>query len=444
MGGGDMIKMKAKKVFHFSKPFLVFCFLISFGARSYAGELMTPVQVDGSVPSREVRPPIAALGRDRSYYLAGSEPLGEDEMRVIALGTGMPQISRSQSSACWFVELGNGDTFLFDIGSGCTANMSLLELPWDKFTKVFISHLHSDHFGDLPTLLAGGWQMGRSIPIEIWGPSGLTPDLGTKAAMRHLLGMYRWEYISKRGRAPMSSYAIEVNEFNYAKEQVIYDRNEVVIRAWPAVHVMDGPVSYSLEWNELKFSYSGDTTANNFFLNNAKASDLLVHECSDPVEVLIESRNHLPESAWMIATSAHTQPAIAGEIFNILSPRMAVCFHYVDNGIDATQKLYSSVRSVYSGPLSIAQDMMVWNVTQDSIRVRKVVGGDYSFSLPRSDELADQSKLVQPSAWLNEQRMDASEIYRKVLDNLDPQYLDRILQRVPKNMLPPDYENAED
>lgn len=395
-------------------------------------EVLTPVGPDSEIKERE---PITELGRKRSFFLAGSEELADNEMRIIAMGTGMPQVQREQASACWYVELGNGDSFIFDIGMGCTPNMSKLEVPWDNFTKVFITHLHADHFGDLPALLAGGWQMGRSIPIEVWGPSGPEPELGTKAAVEHLLGMYRWEYVSKRGRAPMSSYGINVHEFDYSKEQVIYQRNGVTIRSFPAVHVMDGPVSYSLEWNGLKFSYSGDTTANNFFLNNARDSDIVVHECSDPVEVLIESRNHLPESAWMIATSAHTQPELAGQIFNELNPRMAVCFHFVNNGLDATQKLYESVRRVYGGPFTVAEDMTVWNITPDDISVRTVVGGDYAFSTPRSDEPPDTSKLLKPSPWLEDARMDATEAYKTVLENLKPEYRERILRLVPENDL---------
>ncbi|MDZ4729260.1 MAG: guanitoxin biosynthesis MBL fold metallo-hydrolase GntH [Xanthomonadales bacterium] len=398
--------------------------------------LRTPLGIVDPAETRASTNPITELGHERSFYLAGSEQLGENEMRVISLGSGMPQIQRNQASACWLVQLGNGDSFIFDIGSGCTPNMSMLELPWDTFTKVFITHLHSDHFGDLPTLLAGGWQMGRSIPLEVWGPSGLTPDLGTEAAVEHLLGMFRWEYVSKNGRAPMSSYAIKIHEFDYAKEQVVYERNDVIIRSWPAVHVMDGPVSYSLEWNGLKFSYSGDTVANNWFLKNAKNSDIVIHECSDPIEVLIESRSWPPEAAWMIATSAHTQPELAGQLFNLLKPRMAVCFHYVDNGLDSGQKLSAAVREIYQGPFSVAEDMMVWNITPETIRVRRVIGGEFAFSLPRGKELPDKSKLVPASDWIEQERMDATDAYRRVLENLKPEYRKRILEKVPQDMLP--------
>lgn len=386
----------------------------------------------------EKREPITELGRHRSYYLAGSEELGDNEMRIIALGTGVPQVQRGQLSACWLIELGNGDSFIFDIGTRCTVNLSFLEMPWDKFSKVFLSHLHADHIGDLPTLLADGWDMGRSVPLEVWGPNGATPEMGTRAAIEHMLGMYRWDFGSKLGRGAMSAYAVKIHEFDFSKEQVVYEKNGVTIRSWPALHTIDGPVSYSLEWNGLKVSYSGDMVPNKWFVDNSHDSDLVILECADPVEVLIEDRGYPPEAAWMIATTAHLQARQAAEMFSMLEPRLAVCHSYVDNGIDAKQKRYETVKRHYSGDVSIAQDMMVWNVTPDDIIIRKVVGGDFghTFLIPRSSEAPDRSKLMETSNWLKEGRLKMPEIYQEVLDNLKPEYRERILQNVAEEHLP--------
>ena len=395
-----------------------------------------PVSVE-EAKKLEARKPFTELGRPRSYYLAGSEELADNEMRVIALGSSNPRVQRAQVSACWLIELGNGDSFIFDIGSRCTINMSLLEVPWDKFTKVFISHLHADHIGDLPALLADGWDMGRSIAIEVWGPNGAQPELGTKAMVKALLEMYRWDYVSKLGRGDMLSYAIKVHEFDFSKEQIIYERNGVTIKSFPAVHTIDGPVSYSLEWNGLKLSYSGDTVQNKWFLKNAKNSDIVIHECSDPMEVFIEDRNFPPEAAWIIGKTAHTQPRQVAEVFKILNPRMAICYHYIANGIDRTEKLYASVVKSYdSGAFMIAKDMMVWNVTPETLRVRMVVGGDYNpNALPRAQDSPDRSKLIEPSEWVSK-GVEMEEIYREVLDGLKPEYRKRILERVPKEHLP--------
>jgi ribonuclease Z len=53
----------------------------------------------------------------REMYYPGTEDLAPDEMRVTACGTGMPNARPKQAAACWLVELGNGDKFLFDIGT---------------------------------------------------------------------------------------------------------------------------------------------------------------------------------------------------------------------------------------------------------------------------------------------------------------------------------------
>ena len=70
-------------------------------------------------------------------------------MRVVACGTGMPTQRLAQAAACFLVELGNGDKFIFDIGSGAAERLSALQIPYDFLDKIFIGHLHGDHFGSI-------------------------------------------------------------------------------------------------------------------------------------------------------------------------------------------------------------------------------------------------------------------------------------------------------
>jgi ribonuclease Z len=62
--------------------------------------------------------------RYRDAYFPGTEELGRNEMRLTALGTGTPQLWPSQAAASWFLELGNGDKFFFDMGSGSMMNFA--------------------------------------------------------------------------------------------------------------------------------------------------------------------------------------------------------------------------------------------------------------------------------------------------------------------------------
>ncbi len=109
--------------------------------------------------------PTKALS-DRDVYYPGSEDLARDEMRIVALGTGMPSVRPKQAAACWLVELGNGDKFLFDLGSGCHERLAAQKIPYDYLNKVFIGHLHVDHMGDLPSVWLGGTVMNRLVPLR--------------------------------------------------------------------------------------------------------------------------------------------------------------------------------------------------------------------------------------------------------------------------------------
>ena len=120
-----------------------------------------------------------------------------------------------------------------------------------------------------------------------------------------------------------------------------------------------------------------------------------------------------------------------------MQPRMAICYHYVDDGVDKREKLYASVVKRYdSGAFIIAKDMMVWNVTPEMIRVRMVVGGDHNANnLPRAQASPDKSKLIEPSEWVTE-GLEMKEIYRELLNGLKPEYQRRILKHVPEEHLP--------
>lgn len=101
------------------------------------------------------------IAPDRYVYYPGTEILAEDEVRVVACGTGMPEQRRGAASPCFVFEFGNGEKMIFDIGTGSMRNIASLMIPYEYLTKVFISHLHTDHWGDLDALWAGGWTAGR-------------------------------------------------------------------------------------------------------------------------------------------------------------------------------------------------------------------------------------------------------------------------------------------
>ncbi len=57
---------------------------------------------------------------------------------------------RSQAGTCMMVELGNGNRLFFDFGLGCLRNIVANQVPVPEINDIFITHLHIDHFSDLP------------------------------------------------------------------------------------------------------------------------------------------------------------------------------------------------------------------------------------------------------------------------------------------------------
>ena len=303
-------------------------------------------------------------------YYPGAEELGKDEMRVVALGTGMPTSRPKQAAACWLVELGNGDKFLFDIGSGCHERLAAQKIPYDLIDKVFIGHLHVDHYGDLASFWLGGTTMNRLVPLRIWGPSGATPEYGTQAAIDNMKEMYVWDIGTRSGVIDFRGGELEVHEFPFdGINEVIFEENGVTIRSLPAIHGLDGAISFILEWNGLKFTYSSDTIPNKWWIEHTKNADISIHECFLPSVLLVTKQGFAPIEALQVGTQGHTSPEQFGKVMTMTEPRLAVGYHFF-NDFDTQPEVMRRVRKTYQGPLALAVDYMVFNVTKDEIRVR--------------------------------------------------------------------------
>lgn len=343
----------------------------------------------------------------RDSYFPNTEPLAANEMRVIALGTGRPFVRRAQANCSWLIELGNSDKFIFDFGSSSQTNFTALEIPHHDITAYFATHLHTDHVGDFLQIWVGGWAGGRTKPLVIYGPSGETPDCGIKHYISKQMESCAWDTATRYGLLPDSGGDVEVHEFDFSKTAVIYERNGVSIKSFPAIHVKDGPVSFRLEWNGLSFVFSGDTTPSQFFIDNAQNADLVVHEAFNTVSQLMSRSGYDERTAKGIGTIAHTTPEEAGFVFDKIKPRLGVLYHFF-NDFDTVLEIESDARKHYKGPLALAQDLMVFNVTPDDIQVRMAVTPTHVWpNKKHHDAFRSASRKERPviSKWLLDQRL---------------------------------------
>ncbi|MGI9371276.1 MAG: guanitoxin biosynthesis MBL fold metallo-hydrolase GntH [Hyphomicrobiales bacterium] len=350
-------------------------FAFGWNAGHLGSSLISGVEAAGGV----VKSP-TGTAPDRYVYYPGTEGLKEGEVRVVACGTGMPDQRRGQASACFLFEFGNGEKFIFDIGTGSMRNLNALMIPSEFLSKVFISHLHTDHWGDLDGLWAGGWTSGRPVPLEIWGPSGQTPEMGTAYAVDGFRRAFNWDFQTRSFKITPIPGNIVVHEFDYRQEnKIVYDDGEIVVRSIPAIHTGDGPVSYIIEYAGLKLVFGGDTSPNKWFVKHAKDADFVIHEAFAGPEYFVEDYGQPAQLAWRACCEFHSSGPAFGKVMSEVKPGHAVAYHTME---EAHQQLLLDIRSTYDGPLSIAMDMMTWIITKDGVRERMAVSPDRASAVP--------------------------------------------------------------
>jgi ribonuclease Z len=370
-----------------------------------------------SDPMRQELPTLAHLGGDRALtttpivgsparahpdiYVPGTEELGGSEIRVTVLGSGDPFIRRSQASGSLLIEVGNAakDFFFFDLGSGALANFSSLLLPLESTTKVFLSHLHADHIGDIPGLLGGPPKIGRVDPVEIWGGGCDDPEMGLASFVKYMSKAMAWDRASILGVRPTSGCEAIGHEIPYDRPAAIYERNGVSISSFPAIHGLNGAVGYKLEYEGRSVVFSGDTRPSQSVADAAAGADLLIHECFQSPAVAAKALGLPLETAVHVTKAAHTIPGQMGRILEMTKPRMGALWHLdVSPGVDG---VFEEVGEHYGGAVAVCQDLTVFNVTADAVHVRQAQVNDAPPPVhgPSSTKPVIEPALEPPGWW---------------------------------------------
>lgn len=278
--------------------------------------------------------------------LHGQQP--SDSITVVLLGTAVgPRVNLQQFGASILVEAG-GERFLFDCGRGATIRLAQAGVPIGSITRLFLTHLHSDHVIQIPDLLLTGWAGGRrTTPLEVWGPDG------TSSMMDHLQQAFAYDIHMRRDideRTPAEGIRVVSHDIG---EGVIFDERGVRITAFLVDH---GPVQpafgYRVDYRGRSVALSGDTRISENLIRFARGADVLIHEVIDPVAVR-SMRDHPNPGAIEAIIAHHTTPQQAGEVFRRVGPRLAVYSHAPN-----TEAVIAQTRTTYQGPLQGPEDLL--------------------------------------------------------------------------------------
>jgi ribonuclease Z len=355
-------------------------------------------------------------------FVPGTE-LKEDEMRISFMGTSfLPRVAQQCNSV--FVELGNGDSFVFDFGSGVSSKYVAMGVQYSKMTRVFLTHLHGDHTSDLITLYCFGPASDRKTPLHIYGPSADHDDEGTDAFCKNLYKLCKWHreafsFLSTGLKGRGDGYDIVPHELPYMRTGVAYAARGVRITHFPAIHDRDGSISYKLEWKGLSMVFTGDTKPNTYVLKHGKHVDVLIHEMVVPATVWatknsggLQPGERGYKAALKVAKevqeSSHTPELALGYILGKTRPRLGIGTHFQAND-DTVPQALERVRAWYDGPFAIAIDGLVVTVTHASVNAALMQLDDFAwYPKPKvyPGRLLKPPKYKGPYAQLNRVLLD--------------------------------------
>ncbi len=245
-------------------------------------------------------------------------------MRLTTIGTGTVAPHPARVCAAHLVE--SGDVrLLLDCGHGAVHRMAVLGLDWTSITHVAISHFHPDHLGDLPLLIMA-WRYGtlppRTAPVTLIGPPGTIALIETLATA---LGDWL--------RTP--DYPMAIEELASGASLKL---DGVTLSALKVPHTEES-VAYSVEAENCRLVYTGDTGFDEGLAEWARGSKVLLAECSLPEEMALPN---------------HLTPRQCGRLARVAEPLRLVLTHFYPP-VEASD-IAVKVRESFAGEVVLAED----------------------------------------------------------------------------------------
>jgi phosphoribosyl 1,2-cyclic phosphodiesterase len=214
---------------------------------------------------------------------AQTKPEAGPGTQVIVLGSGTPNADPDRFGPAVAI-VRKENAYLVDCGSGVVRRAAAAErngipaLKARSLKVAFITHLHSDHTVGYPDLILSPWVLGRTGPLNVYGPAGLQ-DMTS-----HILEAWKKDIevrihgLEKRPGPP----TVQVHEI---KPGVVYKDANITVTAFLVKHgSWDEAFGYRFEAPDRSVVISGDTSATQAIAKFCNGCDVLLHEMYDDSE----------------------------------------------------------------------------------------------------------------------------------------------------------------
>lgn len=266
-----------------------------------------------------------------------------DGLKVIFCGTSGPLPVAGRAKPCTAIQAG-GALYLVDIGPEATENLMTWRVPVATAKAVFITHLHSDHIGDLGEFNLQSWVAGRPAPLAVVGPAGVD-----KLAKGFNLA-YEHDHEFRKAHHEHGAFKFGIAEGLLAPKVVRIPKPDGTTVAWKdgdltvtAIRVHHDPIdpafAYRFDYKGRSVVISGDTTKWPPLAVAAKGADVLIHEAQNNAMTMQMSKglatlgNPRMSSLMADTVTYHTEPVEAADLARAAGVKALVLSHLTQAGL---------------------------------------------------------------------------------------------------------------
>ena len=269
------------------------------------------------------------------------------QTQIVLLGTGNPPADPDRSGPATAI-VANGTAYLVDFGAGvvrraksAVVDRGIAALDPVKLHVVFVTHLHSDHTVGYPDLILTPWVLGRRVPLEVYGPSGIAH------MTEHVLEAYREDFATRTKDRDLftvgafsEGHAVNAHEI---KPGIVYKDANVTVTAFATKHAMES-YGYRFDTPDRSIVISGDTNPSQATIDACRGCDVLIHEVLTH-EWLTKRRDFQAYAAQF-----HTTTSQLTELAKQAKPGLLILYH-------ASLSLRPAVDSERSTPAALLGEM---------------------------------------------------------------------------------------
>ena len=229
-------------------------------------------------------------------------------MKIVFLGTGGTYPSKMRNVTSVAIQM-PGEVVMFDCGEGTQRQLMHSSISFMKIKKIFISHLHADHFLGIPGLIQSMSLNGREDRLDVFGPEGTHDNVESMLRLGYFKSGFDvvTEDLVAGTVKDFGGYTIRCVEADHSIPSLAFCLEEKQrtgrfdVKKAAKLLIPEGPLFRRLQEGKTislgrrkilpeqvlgpprpgrKVVYTGDTKPSKAVVKLAKGADVLIHDCT--------------------------------------------------------------------------------------------------------------------------------------------------------------------